>query len=65
MVNAVSKLATESKVSIWERFSVDKWGYREIAAAHRVTPWVVGRIVKQFKAVPDWAGQLEAKDDAK
>ena len=65
MVNAVSKLATESKVSIWERFSVDKWGYKEIAAEHRVTTWVVGRIVKQFKAVPDWAGQLKAKDDAK
>ena len=34
----------------------------DIAVAHSVTRCVVGRIVKQFKADPEWVKQLEAKD---
>ena len=33
----------------------------DIAVAHKVTRCVVGRIVKQFKADPEWINQLEAK----
>ena len=50
---------------VWDAVTVDKFTYVQAAVRFRITKVLVGKIIRNFKRMPDYIGTLDAAVEAK